>query len=297
MHERLAGVLLPVTTAFDAVTGEVEAVHCRDNLRRWLEAPIDGFVLFGSTGEGALLDESEKVRLCGFARDVVPAGVVLVAGASGESTRAAARQTAALGAAGADAVLLHPPVYFGPYLSAAALRDYFTAVADASPIPVMLYHIPKYTKVTLDAGLVAELARHPNIVGLKDSSGDLKRLADYTGVCAGACRLFVGNGALFYAALELGADGGIMAAAVIAPAEYARLYAAFGSGATREAGALQERLAPVHKEIVAPLGAVGVKAALDLRGYYGGAPRPPLAALRDRERQAVARVMQEAGIG
>jgi 4-hydroxy-2-oxoglutarate aldolase len=296
LSARLSGVFLPVTTPFDAVTGEVAPVPMRENLRRLVEAPIDGIVLFGSTGEGALLDEGEKVRLTGFARDVVPPGLPLVAGASGESTRATIRQTRELAQAGAEVVVVHPPAYFGPYLSPAALRDHFRAVADASPVPVLLYHIPKYTKVTLEAGLVAELTRHDNVAGLKDSSGDIKRFADYTNACGEGCRLFIGNASLLYTALELGAAGGIMAAAVFAPELCADLVRHFRAGESGRAGQLQGRLTPLHKEIVAAFGGVGVKAALELIGMAGGPPRPPLAPLGEKDRRTVARVMQEAGL-
>jgi 4-hydroxy-2-oxoglutarate aldolase len=295
LRDRLHGIFPPVITNFDAA-GEIAPIPFRENLRRWIETPIDGIVLFGSNGEGALLDEDEKVRLTGFARDVVPAGYVLIAGASGESTRATARQAQELAAAGADVVLVHPPAYFGPYISVAAMMDYFRAVADASPVPVLLYHIPKYTKVTLEAGFVAELMRHPNVVGLKDSSGDMKRFADFTNACDRECRLFVGNGALLYTALELGAAGGILGVANIAPGLCADVVRHFREGRPQEAGRVQGRLTPLHREIVAAHGAVGCKAALDLMGWAGGAPRAPLRPLDDRERQQVARVMQEGGI-
>jgi 4-hydroxy-2-oxoglutarate aldolase len=296
IRDRLHGIFPPVTTNFDDVTGEVAPIRLRENLRRWVEQPIDGVVLFGSTGEGALLDEDEKVRLTAMSREVIPAGLPLIAGASAESTRATARLTRVLAAQGADIVLVHPPAYFGPYLTVAALMDHFRAVADASPVPVLLYHIPKYTKVTLEAGFVGELMRHPNVAGLKDSSGDIKRFADYSSACERGCRLFVGNGALLYTALELGAAGGILAIADFAPAACAELLREFRAGNTQQAGRIQERLRPLHKEIVAAYGAVGVKAALDLLGWAGGAPRAPLRALAERDRSRVARVMQEAGI-
>jgi 4-hydroxy-2-oxoglutarate aldolase len=196
--------------------------------------------------------------------------------------------------AGADAVLVHPPSYFGVTLSPAALRDHYLAVADGSPVPVIVYHIPKFTHVTLEAGLMAELSRHPNIAGIKDSSGDLKRFAEYTEACEQGCRLFVGNGALLYAALELGAVGGILALGLIAPEQYALLLEHFRAGRLREAGTLQERLAPAHKQIVGAFGARGVKAALDLMGWHGGPPRSPLQPLNEKEKAVVARVMQEA---
>ncbi|HSJ32390.1 MAG TPA: dihydrodipicolinate synthase family protein [Longimicrobiales bacterium] len=295
LRDRLQGIFPPVITNFDSA-GEIAPIPFRENLRRWMETPIDGIVLFGSNGEGALLDEDEKVRLTGFARDVVPAGYVLIAGTSGESTRATARQARDLAGAGADVVLVHPPAYFGPYISVAAMMDHFRTVADASPVPVLLYHIPKYTKVTLEAGFVAELMRHPNVVGLKDSSGDMKRFADFTNACDRECRLFVGNGALLYTALELGAAGGILGVANIAPGLCADVVRHFREGRPQEAGRVQGRLTPLHREIVAAHGAVGCKAALDLMGWAGGAPRPPLRPLDDRERQQVARVMQEGGI-
>jgi dihydrodipicolinate synthase/N-acetylneuraminate lyase len=296
IRRRLGGVMLPVTTPFDEVTGDVAPVRLRENLRHWVAQPIDGIVLFGSTGEGALLDEDEKARLTGFARDVVPPGIVLIGGASAESTRATIRQAHALAAAGADALLVHPPAYFGPYLSPGALRDHYLAVAEAAPAPVIVYHIPKYTKVALEPGLVAELTRHENVVGVKDSSGDVKRLADYTNACAKECRLFVGNGTLLYTALELGAAGGILAVAVIAPELCAELVAAFRAGDTGRAGRIQGRLTPLHKEIVAAYGAVGVKAALDRLGHHGGAPRRPLEPLGPKQTRLVARVMQDAGL-
>jgi 4-hydroxy-2-oxoglutarate aldolase len=290
------GLYIPAITPFDSVTGEVAVVHFRNNLRKWLEEPIDGFVLFGSTGEGVLIDDDEKHKLIEYARELIPAGRKLVVGITADSTRAIVKKTQRFGAAGADAFLIAPPPYFGAYLSSAALADHYRMVADGAPAPILIYHIPKYTKVLLEPALVAELVRHGNIAGLKDSSGDLKRFADYTNACGRDCALFVGNGTLLYSALELGAAGGILAIGQIAPQLCAEIIAAFRSGAARRAGELQERANPLHREIVASYGAIGVKEALDLIGYYGGPPRRPLAPLSAKERQPVARVMQEAGL-
>ena len=293
---RLSGVFLPVTTPFDSVTGDVAPIMFRDNLRRWCEEPIDGIVLFGSTGEGALLDEDEKVRLTEFARDVVPAGIALVAGASAESTRATIRQSKELAAAGAEYMLTHAPWYFGPHLPVAALLDHYRAVADASPVPLLVYHMPKYTKVTIDPGLMGELLRHPNVAGLKDSSGDIKRFADYTDAAPKDKALFVGNGTLLYTALELGGSGGVLAVADFAPAECAEIARAFREGDTARAGRIQERMSTAHREIVATWGAVGVKEALDQLGWAGGPPRPPLRPLDEAARRKLAGVLRDAGL-
>ncbi len=295
-HVELGGVFVPVTTNFDPVSGDAEVIHFRDNLRKWAAEPLDGFVLFGSNGEGPLLDEDEKERLTAYARDVVPPTMPLVAGAGAESTRATVRQAKQLAAAGADAVIVQPPAYFGPHLSPAELRDFFLAVADGSPVPLVLYNIPKYTHVAIDAGLVGELVRHEHVIGLKDSSGDVKRFAAFSEVCSGDCRLMIGNGALLYTALELGGAGGICALGLLAPAECAEVVRLFREGKKQEAGELQERIAPVHREIVGRMGIPALKVALEMRGYAGGPPRPPLAPASERVRAEVARVMQEAGL-
>lgn len=294
--DRFSGLYIPAVTPFDAVTGDIAPVHFRNNLRRWLEEPIDGYVFFGTGGEGVLVDDDEKQRLIEYARELIPPGLTLVVGITADSTRAIIHKTQRFAQAGADAFLIAPPPYFGAWLTSGALADHYRMIADESPAPVILYHIPKYTKVLFEAGLIGELVRHPNIVGLKDSSGDVKRFADFTNACARDCRLLVGNGTLLYTALELGGSGGIVAVGQIAPKLCAELISAFRAGDARRAGELQGRVSPLHKEIVAKHGAAGVKVALDLLGYYGGPPRRPLVPLTARERDNVARVMQEAGI-
>lgn len=289
------GLLLPVTTPFDPVTGDTSPVSFRQNLRQWATQGADGFVLFGSTGEGVLLDEDEKRQLVAYARDAAP-DRVLIAGAGAESTRQVIRLAVAMADAGADAVIVQPPSYYGETLAPEALRDHFQAIADASPVPVILYHIPKYTHVTMEAGLVRELARHENVAGIKDSSADLKRLGEFTEACSGECAVFVGSGTLLFAALEMGAAGGILGVGLLATEQCARILQLHAADKKPEAGRLQERIAPVHREVVARLGVPGVKAALDLLGYAGGAPRSPLRSLRDRDRDQVAGTLREAGL-
>ena len=294
--DRLAGLFVPIVTPFDPVTGDIAPVSFRDNIRKWLNEPIDGYVLFGSNGEGALLDDDEKVRLTAFAREVIPPGIPLVVGISAESTRGVIAEAKRLAREGAEFLLVSPPSYFGASLSPAALADHYKQAAEVSPVPVIVYHIPKNTHVVLDPGLIGEITRHPNVVGLKDSSGDIKRFADYSNVCDKRCRLFVGNGSLLYTALELGAVGGIVGIGQFAPRPCAELIEAFRSGDTTRAGKIQQRLIPVHKEIVGAHGPIGTKAALDLVGYRGGPPRPPLQPLTAKERRRVEQVLHEAGL-
>jgi len=284
----LRGVFAPATTPFDPVTGEADAVAMRANLRRWLEAPLAGVVLFGSTGEGPLLDEDEKARLTEASRAVVDGGRLLLAGTGAESTRATIRATRAVAEAGADAVLVQPPSYYRPAMTPEALRDHYAAVADASPLPVILYQVPpRFSGVELPAGMVGELAKHPNIVGIKDSHGDLKTLAALVDACGRNAQVLAGSGAVLYGALEAGAVGGILAIALLAPAECAALCRAYAEERFADAGRIQERLGPLHRAIVAELGISGMKAALDELGMHGGLPRAPLKPLREKDRPRV----------
>jgi 4-hydroxy-2-oxoglutarate aldolase len=286
----LAGVLAPITTPFDSATGDVAPVYLRQNVSRLVAAGLDGVAVAGSTGEAALLDVEEQRRMVGWVRDVLPDQRWLLAGTGAESTRQAVLLTRAAAAEGADAVLVRPPGYFSAAVSPASLADYYRAVADASSVPVLLYHVPKYTHLPIAPGLVRQLAAHPNIVGIKDSSGDVKNLAAFRDA-APAWSVFVGGGSLLYAALELGCDGGILAVACFAAALCAEILAAFRLGDRARAGRLQERLAPLDREVVGKLGPAGVKAAMDAVGLYGGPVRAPLAPVVAADRERVARLV------
>jgi 4-hydroxy-2-oxoglutarate aldolase len=178
-----------------------------------------------------------------------------------------------------------------------ALRDHFGAVADASPVPVILYQVPpRFSAVELPAGLVGELARHPNIVGIKDSHGDLKTLAALVDACGTNAQVLAGSGAVLYGALEAGAVGGILAVALLAPEACADLCQAYSERRFADAGRLQEMLAPLHRAVVAEQGIPGMKAALDELGMHGGAPRSPLKPLREKDRAAVREALSAAGL-
>jgi 4-hydroxy-2-oxoglutarate aldolase len=266
------GVFAPATTPFDPVTGEVDVISMRANVRRWMSHPLRGVVLFGSTGEGVLLDEEEKVRLTASTRELVDGGRLLLCGTGAESTRATIRQTRRVAEEGADAVLVQPPSFYRPLMTPAALRDHYLAVAEASPVPVLMYQVPpRLSGVELEPGLVAEVARHPNVAGIKDSSGDLRTLGALVDACRGGCSVLAGS-------------------------ECAALCTAFAEERFGEAGRLQERIAPLHKAVVGELGVPGMKAALDALGMHGGAPRPPIQPLRNRDAGKMADALAAAGI-
>lgn len=292
---RPRGLLVPLTTAFDPATGEVAPVSLRENARAILDGGAAGLVAAGSTGEAALLGDDEYRGVLSWLRDVVPDDRWLVAGAGRESTRATITACHTAADEGADAVLVRPPAYYAPSLTPAGLVAHFRAVADESPLPVFLYNIPKYTHVALSEALLAALADHENVWGAKDSSGDLKNFAAYRDAVP-SWTLFVGSGALYYAALELGSAGAIAAVGCFAAPMLTALGRAFDVGDKQGAGAAQERAAPLHKEIVSGLGVPGVKAAMDAAGLAGGPVRPPLSDLGPKERGRVRTLLETAGV-
>ena len=291
----LAGVFIPAVTPFDPVTGDIDIVAMRTNLRSWLAHPVHGIVIGGSTGEAVLLSREERRSLIEAADDAMSDDRVLIAGTGVESTRATVRLGQDAADAGADAVLVQPPAYFLGAMTPEALREHYTAVADASPVPVIIYQAPlRFSTLEFPHGLVAELSNHPNIVGIKDSRGSLEKVGELLDCTEDDFAVIVGDGGGFYAALEMGAAGGILGLANLAPAETSEIYQRFAQGRSREAGRIQERVGPVHKKVVAGCGVPGVKAAVGLLGGYGGSPRPPLRPLPEGKVAEVEAVLRRA---
>jgi 4-hydroxy-2-oxoglutarate aldolase len=279
------------------VTEDVDVIAFRANLRHWFENPIRGILVAGSTGESVFLDEQERVTLLEAARDVVPADALIIAGTGAESTRHTIRMTQQAADAGAEAVLVSPPAFFKGAMSPEVLARHYRAVADASPVPVLIYQVPlRLSTLEFPTRLIAELAKHPNIVGIKDSRGQLGLLAELVEACGDDFQVLVGSGALLYGALEIGAVGGIVAAGLMAPAEAAEISVAFREGRSADAGRRQEQIAPVHNKIVGGMGAPGIKVALDMLGLRGGDPRPPLAPLAEARVEEVRKILDDAGL-
>lgn len=270
-----AGVLTPIPTPFDR-HGDVDAGRLRAALTHWLTTPLHGFVILGSNGESALVDERESDHVVAVARDVVPRGRAFIVGAGRESTRAtidAGRRAASLGA---DALLVRTPGFFKTQMTAPAFVRHYTAVADASSIPVMLYNFTAVTGVTLPIEAVAQLSAHPNIVGMKESNGDIQRVADLIAAVPAEFRVLVGSSTTFCDAIRLGAAGGILALASVVPDASTRVFEWTRAGRHDEAAALQQQLLPLAKLLGMRYGVPGLKAALKLIGCDVGDPRPPL---------------------
>lgn len=291
--ERLRGVLLPFTTPFGA-DGEVDAAALGANIERWNATGVAGYVALGSTGERAHLDERERMAVVEAARRHVPRSLAFVVGVGEQSTRGTIIEARRASDAGADALLVLTPHFYRAAMSQDALAEHFNAVADASSVPVILYNIPQNTGVALAPETVARLSEHANIAGIKDSSGDMVNFAEMVRL-AGGCRedfaLLVGHAGVFYAALCAGACGGILAAGCCAPRLCVRLLEAFREGRHALALDMQWRLAPLARAVTTRYGIGGLKAALDLAGYAGGAVRAPLRAPNEEASAEIAALL------
>jgi dihydrodipicolinate synthase/N-acetylneuraminate lyase len=286
---RFAGVFAPLTTPFAADGALALGPHAA-NVARLCAAGLDGVLVAGSTGEAPLLDPDEQRVLVAATRAAVPSGKHLLVGTGAEATRHAVALCRSAAAEGADAVLVRPPAYFGAVLPESALAAYFAEIADESPIPVLAYNIPKYTHVALPPNFIGRLLSHPNVVGVKDSSGDAANLEAYRRA-APASTVLAGSASLLLRGLELGCDGGIIGVACFAPERCVALLQAHRAGDAARAATIQDALRPLDREIVGRWGPAGVKAAMDAAGLYGGPARGPLTDLADADRGHIARLL------
>jgi len=275
----LTGVFPPVPTPFK--DDAVDAAALTRAIAGWARTSLSGFVVLGSNGEAALMDDDEADRAIAAARDGVPTGKLLIVGTGRESTIGAIRATRRAAALGADAVLVRTPGFFKSQMNADAFVRHYRAVADASSVPVLLYNFTAVTGVDIPPAAVFQLASHPNIGGMKESNADIAKLGDLIAGVPSTFRVLAGTATTFYAALCAGCAGGILALGCVVPDACVRLYELTVAGRHDEARALQRALVPLAKLIGPTYGVAGLKAALRLDGIEMGDPRSPLAPLGD----------------
>jgi 4-hydroxy-2-oxoglutarate aldolase len=268
------GIILPLVTPFRA-DGVLDLAAFEANLEAYAAWDLAGYLVLGSNGEAATLEEDEKLALLTAARRL-SSGRMLLAGTGQESTRATVAFTRKAADLGADAALVLTPHYYKPQMTVEALRRHYEAVADASPIPVLLYTVPAFTGLPCPPTLPALLARHPRITGMKESSGDLGLLGRVLASVPASFQVACGSAPVLYPALCLGAVAGIVAVACCAPRPAAALYRAFCAGDHTRARALQAAITPLATAVTASHGVAGLKAAMDAAGLRGGSVRAPL---------------------
>src|SRR5271166_1121891 len=287
---KLGGIFPALVTPFDAA-GDVSLVAVRHNIGLYNRTGIAGFVVLGSTGEAVMLLGEEADRVLVAAKESAAPGKLLIAGTGTESTAETIARTRRAAALGYQVALVKTPYYYKPMYRAETYIQHYRAVADASPIPVLLYSVPQFTGITLETPEILTLSEHPNIIGIKDSSGVIQRVAEVLGGARPEFQVLTGGAAVIYPALAVGASGAILALASALPEKCAEVYELFLCGQHKRAKELQWQLAAASKQIVSEAGIAGVKFAMDFRGYQGGVPRLPLLPLEEEKKQQIAGII------
>ncbi len=290
----LEGCFPPIPTPFDT-DGRVDHDNLALNLEKWQKTPLNGFLVLGSNGEAVLLKREEKLETWKTAGQAIGPDHLFIAGTGCNSTGETVELTEKAARLGANAAMVVTPYYYKSGMDHKALVVHYTTIADSSPIPIILYNVPAFTGIDLSAETIIELAQHPNIIGLKESSGNVVKMGEVV-YKSGHFQVLAGSGSFLLPALTVGAVGGVMALAAVAPHPLAEIVESFQNGAMKRARDIQLRLISANAAVTSRFGIPGLKAALDLIGMYGGPVRPPLLPLGKEQKVTLEKIMREAGI-
>ena len=271
---KLSGVMPPIATPFQ--DGKLALSKLKKNFQEWNQTGLSGFLVIGSNGEAVFLNEKEKMKMMEVSREAIPRSKIMMVGTGMESTQETIRLTNQAARMGADCALVVTPSYFKGSMKPEILYEHFVSIAESSRIEILLYNVPQFTGINMEPELVAKLSEHSNIIGIKDSSGNIGQLSEIVHLSQKGFAVFVGSAPVFFPALCVGAAGGILAVAQVAPEASVNILSLFKKRKMVEARALQERLTPLAKAVTTKYGIGGLKMAMDLMGYFGGDPRPPL---------------------
>ena len=288
----LHGIFPPIPTPF--VDGKVAYDKLAVNIEKWGKTGLKGLVVMGSNGEYVYLSAEEKRKLVEKAVELTPEHMLIIAGTGCESTKETIELTRDCADRGAHAALVVTPHYYAGRMNEAAMLAYFTDVADHSPIPILLYNVPKFTHINMTSSLVAQLSGHPNIVGIKDSTGNVIQLGEFANCVDPDFNLMVGTAGALFGALALGCVGGVLALANVAPELCVKIYESVKQGDYEAAKQLQLKMVPVNQAVTATYGVPGLKTAMDMLGYFGGAPRPPLLPSSEKEKSEIRDILIKA---
>jgi 4-hydroxy-2-oxoglutarate aldolase len=297
----LGGIFPPICTPFKK-NEELDLENLRLNLKRYAAQPLRGIVVMGSNGEVAHLsaDErnlliSETVKIVKSEAKALGKDLLVVAGVGDQTTLATIQRAKDAAARGADAALVVNPSFFP--LSGQLLEDHFRAVADASPIPVILYNVPKTTNVDIPVDVVVRLSSHPNIIGLKDSGGNITNIGRIIyQTKSNNFQVLAGSASFLLPSLLMGAVGGVCALANIAGTECAQVVSLWKQGKLAAAIELQQKLLEPNVAVTSGYGVPGLKWSLDKIGWYGGPARRPLQALKESDSRDLQGILSKAGL-
>ena len=263
----------------------------RQNIERYNRIGLAGYVAAGSTGESVLLTSAEYRSILEIVRDAAASGKILIVGTGTDSTAETIARTRLASELGYAVALVKTPYYYKPQMTAQVYLEHYRRIADASAIPILLYSVPQFTGVALEADVVARLAEHGNIIGIKESSGNIQRIAEIIAVAPANFQTLVGSASTVFASFTVGAVGAILGLANPLPELCVELFELARADETKKARALQHRLMPASKRIVGEFGIPGTKFAMDCRGFRGGDPRPPLLPLTDAQKREVESIL------
>lgn len=289
----LKGIIPPLTTPFK--DDEVAYDRLEENINRYNKTDLNGYVLLGSYGEACFLSQEEKLRIVERARKAVPPEKRFIVGVNLESTSAAIKFVNMAGGIGAEVAMISTPCYFKSSMTDEVLHQYFWRIADEVVIPIIVYNMPRFTGINLPPDLIVRLSKHPNIIGAKDSSGNLSQMEEVISQVDSDFQYLLGAASILYAGLCLGAAGGIAAAADVLPQEFCQLYEETMKGNHQTAKQLQMKLFPISKALTITYGIPAGKAAMDIMGYYGGPPRNPLLPASKECRKIIKKLLREEG--
>jgi 4-hydroxy-2-oxoglutarate aldolase len=285
-----SGVFAALTTPF-AADDSVAIAELKKNIQRYNSTGLAGYAVQGSTGESVLLSRAEWDSVLVAAKEAASPQKRLLAGTGVESTAETISRSKRAAELGYHAALVKTPYYYKPVYKPDVFIAHYRRVADASPIPVLLYSVPQFTGISLEAPEVAVLAQHPNIIGIKESSGHVQRVAEMVSATPASFQVLTGGAGVLLPSLTVGAKGAILALASALPEKCAELYEVARRGQTDLARELQKNLLRASKLIVSELGIPGVKFVMDQRGYYGGGPRSPLLPLSDASKRRISELL------
>jgi len=277
---KLHGIFAPLTTPFDS-EGNVALGQVRNNVALYNKTKLAGYVPNGSTSESVLLLWEEVYKVWEAVRDAAAPSKILIAGTGAESTAETIEHTNRAARIGYAVALVRTPSFYKPSINDHMLAEHYLRVADNARIPVMVYSVPVFTHVTVEASLIARVANHPNIIGMKDSSGDMKGIAAIIAAAPKEFQTLTGSASTLYEALELGAVGAILGLADVFPDLCAEIYEAASAGDRAKAQTLAQKLVPPAKMLLMDYGIGGLKYAQDRMGFFGGLPRLPLQGVSD----------------
>jgi dihydrodipicolinate synthase/N-acetylneuraminate lyase len=292
---QIEGVIPPMMTPFTEDQSVDYDKHVQ-NMEKWNQDKLAGYLVLGSNSEASYLSDDEKIKLIELTVKHAKKDRLILAGTGLESAVETIRLTNRAAEIGAHAALLLTPFYYGGKMNDEALIKYFTYVADRTDIPVLIYNVPKFTHVNVSVNVVRELCRHPNIIGMKDSTGDVPQLVSFLPVITEGFNLMVGTVSSWFPALTLGIKAGIFALANLAPNECADIQEAYNAGNIDAARETYLRVFPVNTAVTATYGVPGLKYASDLMGYQGGSVRSPLLASKDAEKAAIREILTAADL-